>query len=162
MLALFMTIAYPLYLNAADPSLALKVSMKQNVVDVSEAIEVRVELLNSGVESVRVYTNFILEDYFLRFDIEGPDGKRVQFLGEEYKLNPTVYTSVILEPRAFFGQVIDVREGKNMNKFNTSSKLYDLKKKGVYRLRAIYNTAGDKGGPWEGTLKSNELVFTIR
>lgn len=146
--------------NEATAGLALKLDMEKTRVTASEPIWVRVEILNAGNAPVQVYSNFIVEWYFLGFEIKDLDGKHAEFLGPISKKRPESFTVIDLLPQAFIGQHINLRHGENMNRFNQGKALYGIDKKGRYTVRAIYNNVKTKG-PWRGKLESNQVEFIV-
>jgi len=97
-LALFWLSLHASTIAAEDPPLTLTISMGKLTYQMDEPIVVRVELLNRSDKPITVYSNFILEEWFLKFIIEGPDGSRVKFLGPEYTIRLEYLTMLELNP----------------------------------------------------------------
>lgn len=144
----------------AEAPLKLSISMEKTRFHSNEPIIVKVELVNSSGKPIKTYTPFILEDRFLRFRIFDSNGNRMKYLGLEHEPKPEHLSVMELNPMAFFGQYINLREAGNINSFNKGEKFYQLEQVGTYKLQAVYEVLKRKG-PWRGTLISNELTFTI-
>jgi hypothetical protein len=145
---------------AEEPPLVLRIKMEKTTSKLGEPILVNVELLNRSEKRITVYGNFILEKWFLSFVIEREDGSRVKFLGPEYTIRPEYLIILDLEPMSYIGQQINLLNGENINSLNKGKPLYQIDKKGNYKIKAIYSVVKKKK-PWRGTITSNELSFTV-
>ena len=100
------------------------------------------------------------------FEVTGPDGQDVPYRGMTGTLPgsmPLDEFSVLLHHRQFIGSVFPDLRGWLTSDLEDAEDIFfdfDLSKPGTYKVRWGYAPVWE-GGPWTGTLMSNEVKFEV-
>jgi hypothetical protein len=106
-----------------------------------EPVVVGVRLANNGDRVIELSPLLLPQAMWLSFEVNGPDGREVRFLGPRSKIK-VPKGSIRLEPGCFWGSTFNLAE------------LFDLRKPGTYSVRAAYRPTGP--GPSGGFA----IIFT--
>lgn len=133
----------------AYAGLKVQVEMRDSILLHGQPIPVVVTLHNGSTRSVRLRPYMEPSSYWLDFEIYGPAGQKISWMGTEVKIIDDG-TRMKLDPGYFWGRRIDdLRDS------------YALAAPGRYRIRAIYGVS-PLGECSHGSIVSDPVSFEVK
>lgn len=136
--------------SLACSDLELRIEPERPSWTLGEDITVGLELVNRGWRRETVARHVALEDYPYRFEIVGPDGRQVRFLGPELSVNYTVQDLVELARGDTHRERIDI-VGRLPDEVG-----YDITNPGRYTVTAVHRRRYE-----DEEIRSNTVTLTV-
>lgn len=129
--------------------LKVQIEMRGAIFPHGQRIPVVVTLYNGSADTVRLSPYMETSSYWLDFEIFGPAGQKIPWMGTEFKIIDDG-SRMSLKPGYFWGRRIDDLRAS-----------YDLATTGQYRIRAIYGVS-PVGKCSSGSIVSESVSFEVK
>lgn len=129
--------------------LTLRIEMLDSQFTQGQPIPVTVALHNGSADTIRLPPYMIPTYYWLDFEIHGPTGQRIPWMGTEFKIIEDG-TRIKLDPGYFWGR-----------RFEDLRDSYSLSAPGQYQIRAIYGVS-PLGKCSRGSIVSDSVSFEVK
>lgn len=129
----------------------IRLNMEKSSFDLKDRIEVDVGIYNRSEQEVVMPIFMVCSKYYLSFLVEGLGKNEAMYKGVMFDINITTDLEVSMPKDSEFRQTINL------------SDCYEFEK-GEYKISAVYTVHPKMRASsyaWYGTLKSNELIFSI-